>query len=109
MVLRCLMHRFPFIGTIQPMRVAVLGAGAIGAYVGAALWRGGTDVHLVARGENLDAMRRGGGRVLSDRGDFDAPPPATDDPTEIGPVDFVFLGLKANSYATCGPLLDPLL
>src|SRR3954464_10684202 len=91
------------------MRVAVLGAGAIGAYVGAALWRGGTDVHLVARGENLDAMRRDGVRVLSERGDFDAPPPATDDPTEIGPVDFVFLGLKANSYATCGPLLEPLL
>jgi 2-dehydropantoate 2-reductase len=91
------------------MRVAVLGAGAIGAYVGAALARGGTDVHLIARGENLDAMRRNGVKVLSDRGDFEAHPPATDDPSEVGPVDFVFLGLKANSYATCGNLLDPLL
>ena len=91
------------------MRVAVLGAGAIGAYVGAALARGGTDVHLVARGENLEAMRRNGVKVLSDRGDFEAHPPATDDPSEVGPVDFVFLGLKANSYATGGPLLDPLL
>src|SRR4051794_28211569 len=91
------------------MRVAVLGAGAIGAYVGAALARGGTDVHLIARGENLDAMRRNGVKVLSDRGDFEARPPATDDPAEIGPVDFVFLGLKANSYATCGNLLEPLL
>jgi 2-dehydropantoate 2-reductase len=91
------------------MRVAVLGAGAIGAYVGAALARGGADVHLVARGKNLEAMRRDGVRVLSDRGDFEANPPATDDPAEIGPVDVVFLGLKANSYASCGPLLDPLL
>jgi 2-dehydropantoate 2-reductase len=91
------------------MRVAVLGAGAIGAYVGAALARGGTEVHLVARGENLDAMRRNGVKVLSDRGDFEAHPPATDDPSEIGPVDFVFLGLKANSYATSGNLLNPLL
>jgi 2-dehydropantoate 2-reductase len=91
------------------MRVAVLGAGAIGAYVGAALARGGTDVHLIARGENLEAMRRDGVKVLSDRGDFEAHPPATDDPAEIGPVDFVFLGLKANSYATCGNLLNPLL
>ena len=48
-------------------------------------------------------------RVLSERGDFDAHPPATDDPSEIGPVDFVFLGLKANSYASSGPLLEPLL
>jgi 2-dehydropantoate 2-reductase len=91
------------------MRVAVLGAGAIGAYVGAALARGGTDVHLIARGENLEAMRRDGVKVLSDRGDFEAHPPATDDPSEVGPVDFVFLGLKANSYATCGHLLEPLL
>src|SRR3954467_10880748 len=91
------------------MRVAVLGAGAIGAYVGAALARGGTDVHLIARGENLDAMRRNGVRVLSDRGDFEARPPATDDPSEVGPVDFVFLGLKANSHATCGNPLEPLL
>ena len=91
------------------MRIAVLGAGAIGAYVGAALARGGADVHLVARGANLEALKRNGVKVLSARGDFEAHPPATDDPTEIGPVDFVFLGLKANSYATAGPLLKPLL
>src|ERR671917_408308 len=81
------------------MRIAVLGAGAIGAYVGAAL----------ARGANLAALKRNGVKVLSARGDFEAHPPATDDPTEIGPVDFVFLGLKANSYASAGPLLSPLL
>jgi 2-dehydropantoate 2-reductase len=91
------------------MRAAVLGAGAIGAYVGAALARGGTEVHLVARGEHLDALRRDGVRVLSPRGDFEARPPATDDPREIGPVDYVFLGLKANSYAGAGPLLEPLM
>jgi 2-dehydropantoate 2-reductase len=91
------------------MRVAVLGAGAIGAYVGAALHRGGTEVHLVARGAHLDAIRTNGVQVYSPRGDWLARTPATDDPHEIGPVDFVFLGLKANSYATCGPLLEPLL
>jgi 2-dehydropantoate 2-reductase len=91
------------------VKVAVLGAGAIGAYVGAALARGGTEVHLVARGAHLEALRRDGVRVLSSRGDFAARPPATDDPSEIGPVDVVFLGLKANSYASAGPLLEPLL
>jgi 2-dehydropantoate 2-reductase len=91
------------------VRTAVLGAGAIGAYVGAALARGGTEVHLVARGEHLEALRRDGVRVRSPRGDFAARPPATDDPSEIGPVDVVFLGLKANSYASAGPLLEPLL
>jgi 2-dehydropantoate 2-reductase len=91
------------------VRVAVVGAGAIGAYVGAALHRGGADVHLLARGEHLAAMRRDGVIVRSPRGDFRAHPPATDDPAEIGPVDIVFLGLKAYSYASAGPLLAPLL
>ena len=91
------------------MKVAVLGAGAIGAYVGAALDRGGAEVHLIARGAHLAALRRDGVRVLSPRGDFAAKPHAADDPAEVGDVDYVFLGLKAHSYATCGPLLEPLL
>jgi 2-dehydropantoate 2-reductase len=91
------------------MRVAVLGSGAIGAYVGAALHRGGTEVHLIARGAHLEAIRSNGVKVLSPRGDFEARTPATDDPAEVGPVDYVFLGLKANSYASAGPLIEPLL
>src|SRR5438309_11257885 len=89
------------------MKVAVLGAGAIGAYVGAALHRGGAEVHLVARGEHLQAMRTHGVRVNSPRGDFVARPHATDDPAEIGPVDYVFLGLKAHAYPSCQPLVAP--
>ena len=91
------------------MRIAVLGAGAIGAYAGAALHRGGADVHLIARGEHLQALRERGVQVLSARGDFTAHPHATDDPSEVGPVDAVFLGLKAQHYAACGPLLRPLM
>lgn len=91
------------------MRIAVVGAGAIGAYWGAALQRGGAEVHLIARGEHLRAMREHGVRVISSRGDFVSHPHATDDPAEIGPVDFVFLGLKAHSYPACGPLVEPLL
>ena len=91
------------------MKVAVVGAGAIGAYVGAALHRGGSDVHLIARGEHLEAMRRDGVTVLSPRGDFRARPHATADPEQIGPVDIIFLGLKAYSYAGAGHLIRPLL
>ncbi|MCV7427900.1 2-dehydropantoate 2-reductase [Mycobacterium montefiorense] len=91
------------------MKIAVVGAGAIGAYWGAALHRGGADVHLIARNDNLRAIRENGVRVLSPRGDFLAHPHATDSPAEIGPVDYIFLGLKAHSYPTCGPLIEPLL
>ena len=55
--------------------------------------------HLIARGAHLEAIQRDGVRVLSPRGDFEAHPPATSDPAEIGAVDIVFLGLKAYSYA----------
>jgi 2-dehydropantoate 2-reductase len=91
------------------MRIAVVGAGAIGAYWGAALHRGGAEVHLIARNEHLRAMRENGVRVISPRGDFLAHPNATDDPADIGPVDYVFLGLKAHSYPSCGDLVTPLL
>jgi len=47
--------------------------------------------------------------VRSPRGDFRAHPHATADPTEIGPVDIVFLGLKAYGYAGAGHLIRPLL
>ncbi|MFI6938365.1 2-dehydropantoate 2-reductase [Streptomyces sp. NPDC050418] len=91
------------------MKVAVVGAGAIGAYVGAALHRAGADVHLLARGPHLAAMRQHGVKVHSPRGDWTAHVHATDRAEDIGPVDHVFLGLKANSYAACGPLVEPLL
>ena len=38
------------------MKVAVVGAGAIGAYVGACLARGGTETHLVARGAEIEEV-----------------------------------------------------
>jgi 2-dehydropantoate 2-reductase len=91
------------------VKVAVLGAGAIGAYVGASLCRAGVEVHLVARGPHLQAIRESGVKVSSPRGDFEARPHATDNPADVGPVDHVFLGLKATQYADAGPLLEPML
>ena len=49
------------------MRFAILGSGAIGSYVGAALARGGSDVVLIARGAQLAALQANGVRVLSPR------------------------------------------
>ena len=47
------------------MRLVIVGAGAIGGYLGARLARGGADVVLVARGAHLDVMRARGLRVIS--------------------------------------------
>jgi 2-dehydropantoate 2-reductase len=91
------------------VRFAVLGAGAIGAYVGAALSRGGADVTLIARGAHLEAMRSGGVRVLSPRGDFSAHPHATDDLAAVADADVVFVALKAYSLTDIAPRLGSLL
>ena len=91
------------------MRFAVLGAGAIGAYVGAALARGGADVTLIARGAHLAAMRESGVRVLSPRGDFAAHPMATDDIGAVADADVVFVALKAYSLPEVAPRLGELL
>ena len=91
------------------MKFVVLGAGAIGAYVGAALARGGADVTLIARGAQLEALQARGVRVLSPRGDFEAMPPATDDLAAIADADVVFLGLKAYHLPEVAPELGALL
>jgi len=91
------------------MRIAVVGAGAIGAFVGACLARGGTETHLIARGDHLAAMRDRGVRVIGPAETFTVPVDATDDPREIGEVDLVILALKAHAYAQAGDLLAPLL
>ena len=91
------------------MKFAVVGAGAIGAYVGAALARGGSDVVLIARGPQLEALRRNGVRVLSRRGDFQEQPEATDELEAVSDADVVFVGLKAYSLPELAPRLGPLL
>jgi 2-dehydropantoate 2-reductase len=91
------------------MKFAVLGAGAIGAYVGAALARGGSDVTLIARGEHLRAMQTGGVRVESPRGDFTVDVPATDDFEAMAEADVIFIGLKANSLPAVAPELGRVL
>jgi 2-dehydropantoate 2-reductase len=78
------------------LKVAVVGAGAIGAYVGAALARGGSEVTLIARGPQLQALRERGVSVTSERGDFKAHPVAVERIAEAGPVDAVLLTLKAH-------------
>jgi 2-dehydropantoate 2-reductase len=87
------------------MKFAVLGAGAIGAYVGASLARGGGDVTLIARGEHLRAMQERGVRVESPRGDFTVNVAATDAFEAMAEADVIFVGLKANSLPEVAPRL----
>ena len=91
------------------MKVCVVGAGAIGGYLGAKFARAGADVSLVARGAHLAAMRRNGVRVIADDGEFVEHPRCTDDPAELGPQDYVVVALKAHSVPGCVDMMQPLL
>ena len=76
------------------MRIAMMGSGGLGGYFGARLAQGGAEVHFVARGRHLEAMREHGLRIEGPAGIHLPRVNATDDPAEIGVVDFVIVGVK---------------
>jgi 2-dehydropantoate 2-reductase len=91
------------------MKFLVAGAGAIGAYIGARMAHAGFDVTLFARGPHLRAMQEHGVQVKSGEGDFTARPRIAASLEEVGPVDVVFLGVKAHGLVQLAPHLGPVL
>jgi 2-dehydropantoate 2-reductase len=91
------------------MKLCVYGAGAIGGQVGAMLARSGIDVSLVARGPHLAAMRDKGLTLETPDETFTVNPTCTDNPSELGPQDYVFVSLKAHSVPGIVDQMQPLL
>lgn len=94
------------------MKVAVVGAGGAGGFVGSKLLQAGHDVTLIARGEHLRAMQERGLRIRGRHGELVVRPRATADPGDVGSVDTVLFAVK--SYDTCvaaeraRPLVGPM-
>jgi 2-dehydropantoate 2-reductase len=84
------------------MKVAIIGAGAIGGYVGVKLALAGQDVTFMVRGANLDAIKRNGMKlIMADGSEHVAKNVrATNDYTEAGPQDLVILAMKAHQVET---------
>src|SRR5437762_9491530 len=79
------------------MKIAVVGAGAIGGYVGGWLAAAGEDVTFIARGANLDAIRRAGMRVIGEDGaEVIGRAAAYNKTADAGPQDVVILAVKAH-------------
>ncbi len=91
------------------MKICIYGAGAIGGYVGVLLKLAGADVSLVARGAHLQAIRKDGLKLLIDGTEKSAKMPATENPAELGPQDYVFVGLKAHQAWEVAEQMAPLL
>jgi len=91
------------------MRIAVVGAGALGLYYGALLQKGGQEVHFLLR-RDYPAVKEKGLKVFSVNGDFHlAKVNAWREPGEIGPVDLVLVGLKTFANSSYAAMIGPLL
>jgi 2-dehydropantoate 2-reductase len=80
------------------MKIAVIGAGAIGGYVGAKLALAGEDVTFIVRGANLEAIKARGIKLIDHDGTEHVAPDvkATNDYAEAGVQELVILALKAH-------------
>lgn len=92
------------------MRIAVVGAGGVGAAFGAALAKAGADVTFIARGAHLAAMKAQGLKITGGRGETHlVPTQATDDPADVGPVDIVLFCVKLWDVESAGEHIKPLI
>ncbi len=91
------------------MKIAVVGAGAIGGWIAARLALAGLDVSIVARGETLRAIDTEGLR-LTDNGETRCVAvTASDDPAILGEHDIVIVAVKAPALAELARTLEPLI
>lgn len=91
------------------MKIAIMAAGAVGAYYGARMAAAGHDVFFIARGANLEAIKRNGLKLESVHGDLHLPKVnVTDDPATVGPVDIVLFAVKLWDTETAAEKARPL-
>ena len=92
------------------MRIAMMGSGAVGGYFGGRMAAGGCDVTFIARGPHLKAIRERGLRIESAAlgGVRFHPVNATDDPGDVGEVDYVIVGVKLWDSAAAADAMRPM-
>ncbi|MBU6438313.1 MAG: 2-dehydropantoate 2-reductase, partial [Betaproteobacteria bacterium] len=77
------------------MRIAIMGSGGVGAYVGARLQAAGERVAFIARGAHLQALQQQGLRLEGPTHPLHLPQvEATDAPSQVGPVDLIVFAVK---------------
>lgn len=92
------------------MKVCIYGAGAIGGYLGFKLaMNGGAGVSLIARGKNLEVLNDTGLTLREEGKENTVPITATDDPSKLGPQDYVIVAVKAQAAPNIVDAMQPLL
>jgi 2-dehydropantoate 2-reductase len=91
------------------MKIAVMGAGAVGSYIGAMLARAGHDVTLIARPQHVDAIRQHGLVLESRNFHGSIPVQATDAPSGVAGADIVLFSVKSTDTESAGQSIAPFL
>jgi len=93
------------------LKVCVVGAGAIGGFLGTRLAAAGeASVAALARGATLAALRDHGWRLEKGATRLQAPAAtASDDPRDLGPQDLIIITVKAQALPALAPSLAPLI
>jgi 2-dehydropantoate 2-reductase len=91
-------------------KIAIMGSGAMGGYIGGRLAQAGRDVTFIDRGHHLQAIRQNGLHIQSPVGDFLIKPiKVTDDPAEVGPVDLILFCVKSYDVLPAAEMLQPMM
>lgn len=92
------------------MKVAVMGAGAVGCYFGVMLARHGHDVVLIGRPQHVEAIRRNGGAKLDSKAFAGVVPiEATTEPAGVEGADLVLFCVKSGDTESAGRAMAPFL
>jgi len=93
------------------VKICIVGAGAIGGYLGAKLSNAGEDVTFIARNQNLTAIQSNGFRLIMEDGSEEHAPGvrAVQRMADAGPQDAVLLTVKAHQVGDLLPDLQELL
>jgi 2-dehydropantoate 2-reductase len=91
------------------MKVCIYGAGAIGAHIGVLMKLAGVDVSLIARGAHLEAIKQNGLKLIINGEEKVARMPASNNPADLGPQDYVIVALKSHQAWEAAEQMKPLL
>jgi 2-dehydropantoate 2-reductase len=91
----------------QPLKVAVMGAGAVGCYFGGMLARAGHDVTLIARLQHVEAIQRDGLHMETKTFDEHVRLKASTDADAIAGADFVLFCVKSTDTELAGAQIKP--
>jgi 2-dehydropantoate 2-reductase len=91
----------------KPLKVAVMGAGAVGCYFGGMLARAGHDVVLIARPEHVQAIQRNGLRMETRTFDEHVRIAASTEPSAVQGAELVLFCVKSTDTESAGAQLKP--